>query len=168
MKIKGRLNKIGFDYVYGKHYITLVIDDANMEEVNKLTNRTLLCEIKELAKAKTISQNRYYWELVTKIANEIGSTKDEIYEQMLKDYGTPIAEVKAEVAANLTGSDIHYVLSKRGRKYNYYLVVKGISLMTSKEMTVFIEQAINEAKELGIDTDPPGEWERLKALWDSR
>lgn len=167
MKIKGRLKDFDFDYSSGTYALTLLIDDANVEEVNKLKNRTLICDVKELEKARTISQNRFFWEIVTKIANhpEINTTKDEVYEQMLQQYGEPIAEVKTEVLQDFGKADVHYILSKIGRKYNYYLVVKGISLMTTKEMTAFIEHALTEAKELGIDTTPPWEWERLKNLW---
>ena len=57
---------------------------------------------------------------------------------------------------------------KSGRKFNYYYVVKGISLMTTKEMSDFIEHAISDARDLGIPTDTPDEIRRLRALWENR
>lgn len=168
MRLKGKVEEFDFDYSRQQYYLKFLISDANFEEVNKYKDRDLVIDIKEPERAKTISQNRFFWEIVTKIANhpKIMSTKDEVYKQMLKDYGQAIAELKAEKVNDISGFDVHYILTKRGRKFNYYLVVKGISLMTSKEMTAFIEHAVNEAKDLGIDTTPPWEWERLKALWN--
>lgn len=168
MKIKGHIIDFDFNFIEEKHYISIAIDSGNIEEINNLTNRNLTIDIKELEKAKTPSQNRFFWEIVTKIANHknVMSTKEEVYQHMLMHYGEPIAELKAPKVIDQGDMDIHYILQKKGRKYNHYLVVKGISLMTSKEMTTFIEHAINEAKELGIDTTPPYEWERLKRLWE--
>ena len=168
MRLKGRVEDFDFDFKRQQYYLKLLISDANIEEVNKYKNQDLIIEIKGPERAKTVSQNKFFWEIVTKIANhpDVMSTKDEIYKQMLLNYGEPIAELKAEKVNDVSGFDIHYILTKRGRKYNYYLVVKGISLMTSKEMTAFIEHAVNDAKELGIDTTPPWEWERLKKLWN--
>lgn len=169
MRLKGKVEEFDFDYSGQQYYLKFLISDANFEEVNKYKDRDLVIDIKEPERAKTISQNRFFWEIVTKIANhpKIMSTKDEVYKQMLKDYGQPIAELKAEKVNDISDFDVHYILTKRGRKFNYYLVVKGISLMTSREMTAFIEHALNEAKDLGgIDTTPPWEWERLKALWN--
>ena len=168
MRIRGRLKDFDFDFVEGVHFITLVIDDANLEEVNKLRNRTLSIDIKEQEKAKTPSQNRFFWEIVTQISNALNTTKDEVYKHLLSHYGTPIAELKANKITDVSNMDVHYILQKPGRKYNYYLVIKGISLMTSKEMTSFIEHTLSEAAELGIDTTPPQEWERLKNLWSNR
>ena len=168
MRMRAKLKEADFDFVAQSPYITLVIDSVNLEELNGLKNRNLVVDIKELEKAKTPSQNRYFWELATKIALATRTTKESVYQQLLKDYGQPIAELKTDKINDMSGFDIHYILTKRGRKFNHYLVVKGISLMTTKEMTDFIEVTISEAQELGIETSPPFEWERLKSLWASQ
>ena len=168
MRMRAKLREADFDYVAQSPYITLVIDSVNLEELNGLKNRNLVVDIKELEKAKTLSQNRYFWELATKIALATRTTKESVYQQLLRDYGQPIAELKTDKINDMSEFDIHYILTKQGRKFNHYLVVKGISLMTTKEMTDFIEVTINEAQELGIETSPPFEWERLKSLWASQ
>lgn len=168
MRMRAKLKEADFDYVAQSPYITLVIDSVNLEELNGLKNRNLVVDVKELEKAKTPSQNRYFWELATKIALATRTTKESVYQQLLRDYGQPIAELKTDKINDMSGFDIHYILTKQGRKFNHYLVVKGISLMTTKEMTDFIEVTISEAQELGIETSPPFEWERLKSLWASQ
>ena len=168
MRFRGILTECDFDFNRGSHFVKLVIDSGNVEEVNKYKGRRLSVEIKELEHAKTPSQNRFFWEIVSKIADVLNTSKEEVYQHLLSHYGTPVAELKAEKAKDVLGTDLHYVIQKSGRKYNYYLVIKGISLMTSKEMTAFIRHTLDEAAELNIDTVPPYEWERLQMVWQNQ
>lgn len=46
-------------------------------------------------------------------------------------------------------------------------MIKGTSEYDTKEMSVFIDGVVSEAKELGIQTETPEEIERLKALWQT-
>ena len=48
-----------------------------------------------------------------------------------------------------------------------YAMIKGSSEYDTKEMSVFIDGVVSEAKELGIQTETPEEIERLKALWQT-
>lgn len=168
MKIRGRIREFDFDFDKGKHFISFYIEEGNLEEVNGIQNRLLSIEIKDVERAKSINQNRYYWQLVSVIADSIGSTKDEVYKQHLLNYGHVVAEFKAKKQQDLVSNDLHMIQYKSGRKFNYYYVVKGISLMTSREMSDFIEHAVMDAKELGIPTDTPDEIRRLRALWENR
>lgn len=165
MRFRGILTECDFDFERATHYLKIAIDSGNIEEANKYKGRRLSVEIKELEHAKTPSQNRFFWEIVSKMANVLNTSKEEVYQHLLTHYGTPIAELKAEKVNDVLGTDLHYIIQKSGRKYNYYLVVKGISLMTSKEMTAFIRHTLDEAADLNIDTVPPYEWERLQSIW---
>ena len=49
--------------------------------------------------------------------------------------------------------------------YTNVICYYGSSVYNSKEMSVFIDEVIDRAKELGIDTRTPKEIERMKALW---
>lgn len=168
MRFRGIITEIDFDFKRTTHYLKIAIESGNIEEANKYLGRRSAIEIKELEHAKTPSQNRFFWEIVTQMANVLNTTKEEVYQHLLSHYGSPVAELKAEKVNDVLGTDLHYIIQKSGRKYNYYLVIKGISLMSSKEMTDFIEHTLTEAAELGIDTTPPYEWERLKKLWLSQ
>ena len=44
-------------------------------------------EIKEYKHHRTLTQNSYLWKLINEIANKVNKTKDDVYIQMLKDYG---------------------------------------------------------------------------------
>lgn len=168
MKIRGRLREFDFDFNQGKHFVSFTIEEGNLEEVSELKNRLLSIEFKDVERAKTISQNRYYWTIVSNIADSINSSKEEVYNQHLLNYGHVVAEFKSNKQQDLVSNDLHMILYKSGRKFNYFHVVKGISLMTSREMSDFIEHAVMDAKELGIPTDTPDELRRLRALWENR
>jgi hypothetical protein len=105
---------------------------------------------------------------VSNIADSINSSKEEVYNQHLLNYGHVVAEFKANKEQDLVSNDLHMIRYKSGRKFNYYYVVKGISLMTTREMSDFIEHAISDARDLGIPTDTPDEIRRLRALWENR
>ena len=168
MKIRGRLREFDFDFDQGKHFVSFTIEEGNLEEVNGLKNRLLSIEFKDVERAKTISQNRYYWTIVSNIADSINSSKEEVYNQHLLNYGHVVAEFKTNKEQDLVSNDLHMNRYKSGRKFNYYYVVKGISLMTTREMSDFIEHAISDARDLGIPTDTPDEIRRLRALWENR
>ena len=142
MRFRGIITEIDFDFKRTTHYLKIAIESGNIDEANKYIGRRSAIEIKELEHAKTPSQNRFFWEIVTQMANVLNTTKEEVYQHLLSHYGTSVAELKAEKVNDVLGTDLHYIIQKSGRKYNYYLVINGISLMTSKEMTAFIEHTL--------------------------
>jgi hypothetical protein len=46
-------------------------------------------------------------------------------------------------------------------------MIKGSSEYDTAEMAKFIDAVVLEAKELGIETLPPAELERMKSLWQN-
>lgn len=127
-----------------------------------------LYEIKEYNKKRSLNSNSYCWALIGKIADVLRATKDEIYIQMLEDYGQsiliPLEEGKKpdgyfKYFRYITKSELN------GKKADWYKVFKGSSNYNSKEMAVLIDGIIYEAEELGIETLPPDEVEKLKRMW---
>ena len=43
--------------------------------------------IKEYKEKRSLDQNSYAWKLITEIGNVLRKSKEEVYLQMLKDYG---------------------------------------------------------------------------------
>ena len=119
MKIRGRLREFDFDFNQGKHFVSFTIEEGNLEEVNGLKNRLLSIEFKDVERAKTISQNRYYWTIVSNIADSINSSKEEVYNQHLLNYGHVVAEFKANKEQDLVSNDLHMIRYKSGRKFNF-------------------------------------------------
>lgn len=123
-------------------------------------------------KKRSSDANRYAWELMTKIAGVLGTSKEEVYEQMLQDYG----EFELDDNGNAIcfqiahGVDInlfpgHWMKIRSCTNSDQYAKLKGTSEYDTKEMSRFIDGVVSEAKELGIETLPPDEVARMKRNW---
>ena len=125
-------------------------------------------EIKEYHKKRSLNANAYAWTLIGKIADVLRSSKDEIYLEMLKKYGqSEIVSVLSDI--NVTGYFKYFeeiaTVRLQGKNFTHYKVFKGTSEYNTLEMAVFIDGVISEAEELGINTLPPDEVEKIKSLW---
>ena len=114
-----------------------------------------LFEIKEFKYKRSKSQNSYAWELIGKLADKMTKTKDEMYLEMLKDYGqSEIVSIKSNV--NPTGYFKYYEeIGKgyiNGKEFIHYKIFKGSSNYDTKEMSIFIDGIIQECSNLGIPT----------------
>ena len=125
-------------------------------------------EVKEYHKKRSLNANAYAWALIGKIADVLRNSKDEIYLEMLKKYGqSEIVSVLSDI--NVTGYFKYFeeiaTVRLQGKNFTHYKVFKGTSEYNTAEMAVFIDGVISEADELGIDTLPPNEVEKIKSLW---
>ena len=125
-------------------------------------------EIKEYHKKRSLNANAYAWALIGKVADVLRSSKDEIYLEMLKKYGqSEIVSVLSDI--NVTGYFKYFeeiaTVKLQGKNFTHYKVFKGTSEYNTAEMAVFIDGVISETDELGIDTLPPNEIEKIKSLW---
>ena len=68
----------------------------------------------------------------------------------------------------LSKPDGSYYIAPDGKPKttNIYWHIKGTHQMNKEEMSMIIDDTVNEAKELGIETMTPKEIERLKSLWN--
>lgn len=130
---------------------------------------TLEITAKKYRKKRSLDANSYCWVLCTKIAELIGTSKDEVYQEMLQKYGlvqdTPIT-VKAEVNMNTIPGYWLFIKESKDGKWKSYLPIRGTSTYDSKEMANFIDRVVDEAKEMGIETLPPEELERMVGAWN--
>lgn len=121
-------------------------------------------EITEYHEKRSLSANDYAWVLINKIADVLRKSKEEVYFQMLKDYGqSEFVSVRTNI--NVKGFFKYYEEWGRGfvdgKEFTHYKVFKGSSEYNSKEMAILIDGIIQEAQNLGIETITPAEKERL-------
>ena len=120
---------------------------------------------------RSLDANSYAWILMTKIADAIESSKEEIYEDMLQKYGAVYEDedgyitMTVKKTVDMTKIDGHWKFIKDNGKFASYLMIKGSSEYDTAEMSRFIDRIIEEAKELGIETATPDEVERMKQEW---
>lgn len=130
-----------------------------------------LFEIKKHRSRRSLNANAYAWSLIGKIADEFEISKDETYMLMLKRYG------QSEIVSVISSIDVDGYFkyyepiaeaTLQGKKFTHYKIYKGSSEFDTKEMAVLIDGIVSEAKELGIETLPPDEVERLKEMWRAK
>lgn len=171
MKISGKIVGANIDFRTNKPMLTLQINELNdfkalVDDMNQYEKLSI--EIKPYREKRSLNANNYCWKILTEIANVLRASKDEIYLIMLKRYG------QSELISVLSHIPIeHYVKyyeeagesKHNGKLFKHYRVYKGSSEYDSREMSIFIDGVVSEAKELGIQTETPDEIARMKSLW---
>lgn len=127
-------------------------------------------KIKKHREKRSLDQNAYCWKLINEIGNVLRKSKEEVYLQMLKDYGqSEIISILSSI--NPKGYFKYYEIVGNGivnnKEFTHYKIFKGSSEFDSKEMSIFIDGVIQEAKQLGIQTLTPKQLAELKSLEDS-
>ena len=126
-------------------------------------------EIKEYKQKRSLNANAYAWVLINKIANLMRLSKEEVYLNMLKHYGqSQVFSIVSEV--NITGYFKYYEVIGtsilNNKEFNHIRVFKGSSEYDTKEMSIFIDGIVQEAKQLDIETLTPNQLAELKSLWN--
>ena len=120
---------------------------------------------------RSLDANAYAWVLMTKIADVVNSSKEEIYEDMLQKYGSLYEDedgyitITVKKTVDMTKIDGHWKFIKDNGKFSSYLMIKGSSEYDTAEMSRFIDRIVEEATALGIETATPDELERMKQEW---
>ena len=127
-------------------------------------------EINKHREKRSLNANAYLWKLVTEIGNILNKSKEEVYLQMLIDYGqSEMISILSEI--NVKGYFKYYKLAGtsilNGKEFNHYKIYKGSSEYNTKEMSILLEGAVQEAKNLGIKTKEDYEIEKLIEEWDN-
>ena len=129
-----------------------------------------LYEIKEYKEKRSLNANAYAWKLITEIGNILRKSKEEVYLQMLKDYGQ---QEMVSVLSSINPEGFFKYYEKAGtsvlnnKEFTHYRIFKGTSEYDTKEMSIFIDGVVQEAKQLDIETKTPNELEELKRMWDN-
>ena len=131
-------------------------------------------EIKQHRKKKSIDANSYCWVLCQKIAEVIGSTKELVYKHMIRTVGqfaiVPIREDAVETWItrwNGRGLGWHSEVMDDSKLEGYKKVISyyGSSVYLQNEMSVLINEIVNQCKELDIETATPSELKSLCEAW---
>lgn len=131
---------------------------GNSQEISQwlwCQDREQLFEIKEFKQHRTLTQNAYLWKLINEIANKVNKSKEEVYLQMLKDYGqSEVVSIKSNI--NPSGYFKYYEPIGTGfvndNEFTHYKIYKGSSEFTKYEMKILLDGTIQEAENLDIPT----------------
>ena len=171
MKVSGKIVGANIDFKTNKPMLMLEVNERNDFEmlVDDMRDKDKLSiEIKPYRQHRSLNANAYAWTLIGKIADAVRAGKDEIYLNCLKRYGQ--SELISVLSHVPIGNYVKYYEEAgesklNGKMFTHFRVYKGSSEFDTREMSIFIDGVVSEAKELGIQTETPNEIARMKALW---
>lgn len=180
--MRGRLVDIVRDVFSGSFRITLEVFQIP-RGIDALRDTELAISLKKWRNKRSLTANAYYWVLVSKIADAIHAPQGVVHNQLLRDYGqlemvdgsllTVMVPESQEAMARVDRAELyhlkptgHMIEGKDGRQFRAYFVIKGSSEYDTKEMATLIDGAVQEAREMGIETLPEEEVRRMMEAYD--
>lgn len=160
--------------------------DATARELDGLKALGELCvECRKYKKKRSPDANAYYWQLLTKLAEALRISKPAAHNMMLRRYGQmefldgmkvriPVPDTEGAEQAALEAQTYHIrptsqvMEGKDGKTYRTYVMLRGSSTYDTGEMGELIEGLVSECRELGIETLPPEELERMMETYGKR
>ena len=173
MEFTGKLQTVSRDWKTGQWNITFTINEASaINEVNNIQScEKLSIKAVKHRNKRSLDANAYCWVILQKIAEVLHQDKWNVYLEMLGKYGVfthiivkpnVVDKVKEEWRTVKELGEVS-VNGVTGIQLQCYF---GSSTYNTKEMSVLIDGIVYEAKELGIETLPPDELERMKIEWN--
>lgn len=144
---------------------------GNAQEIVKWLfdqERDKIFEIKEHREKRSLNANSYFWHLCGSIADVLRADKNDVYLIMLEKYGqSEMVSVRSEI--DVTGYFKYFReighTKLQGKDFTHYKIFKGSSEYDTREMSILIDGAIFEAKNLNIETLTDHELQRIKEAW---
>jgi len=162
----------------GKPEVYVSLRGAKLDKVAKCQEliekgKTLDVEIKQHHNRRSLDANSYCWVMISKIADVLHTSKDEVYIEMLVRYGQReqqlVSVVEEGVPAIRRATNNHCTIvgesELNGKSFVHLAILRGSSTYDSREMAVLIDGIVQDAKELGIETMASEELESLKDSW---
>lgn len=122
--------------------------------------------------------NAYMWQLADKIAIEIGITKEEVYRSHIKEVGVfTDVQIMASALQSLKqgwkhngigwfADTIQIIPNQVVENMAIVRLYYGSSTYDTKQMARLIDNMVQEAKQLNIETLTPDELERMVKQWN--
>ena len=173
MDVTGRITQIAQDFATKNVLVTVLLENTSLQEVQYLkTQEKLSVSMKKWRKKRSLDANAYVWVIMSEIAVVLGTSKEEVYEEMLQRYGVLYKDEDGYITmtvksiVDMRKIDGHWKRYKDNGKFTSYIMIKGTSEYDTAEMSRFIDCVVEEAKELDIETLPPDKLERMKLEWE--
>ena len=181
MKTTATALRLQFDEKnYPELSLTLAMSRSEaMSKAHKLKEiiakgKKLSVEVTEHRDRRSLDANAYCWVLCDKIAEVIRSTKEEVYQEVIRRVGvfTDVA-VKHEAVESYVshfskqGIGNSAEVRERGESYTAVRSYFGSSTYDTKQMARLIDEIVHTAQELDIETRPEAEINSLLKEWNN-
>lgn len=174
METTGKIVGIDLDFLNHKPKLTIQLNRQDILTTDEFTKLKELDKInvvlEEITKKRGLNANSALWKLCSLIAEKLGTSKEEIYLEQLKKYGQSLL-IPVLPDTKPDGYFKYYDFREKGvlngKQCDWYIVYKGSSEYTTKEMSILLEGTNNDCKELGIETIEEYKLRTLLKEWNN-
>ena len=157
----------------GKQIVSLTLEGDFREKFDELHGKPLEMDIKVYRKRRSKNANDYLWALCTKIAENQAISPEEVYRKQIREVGVfeplPVKEEALERFSRAWASRgigwFTVVVDDSFPGYKKVFAYYGSSTYNTEEMSRLINNTIEDARSLGIETATP---EELSLLLDNQ
>lgn len=173
MELVGTISGITVNPITKQGCISFDIEDfaQAVNEYEHIKDKRLRISVKQYRAKRSLSANAYFWILIGEVAKALHTDAEALHRKYVYEHpyvwldenGKPVGIVltdKVNVDNALPGYWKRY--GKQRDNLIQYIRIKGTSDMDSQEFSIVIDDLVQEAKELGIETATPDELERMK------
>jgi hypothetical protein len=171
MECTGKLKSVSKNWISRKWEVTFEINEDITASIDKIRDKLLNLTAKIHREKRSLDANAYAWVLMQKIAEAIHTDKWSVYLMMLERYSPVFTHiiVRPEAVERVKGEwrtvKVLGPIQVNGSSGIQLQCYFGSSTFDSKEMASFIDRIVSECKEMGIETLPPDEIERMRREW---
>lgn len=178
METKAKI--IGFQPHYGKNTTTLTleletVDVDTLGALEKQKNGTIKVTTAQWREPRSNTANKYFHTLSDKLADAMRMSKAKMKNYLLFHYGQKVRDEDGKLVLIKTNADEEQLINRTDIHLYYYkdsndgvpmyVLLEHSRYFDSRQMSILIDGVVEECKAVGIETLPPAEIERLKALW---
>lgn len=173
MECKAVIKSVFRDFRTGRFILTLGLEGVTQAQLEDLDDKEFRLKLTKWRQKRSLDANAYMWVLLSKMALKLNVPKEELYEQAIMDYSFPaedengpiVMTIKSEVEMDKVPGYWKLVARSPDLKWKSMVLLLSSSEFDTKQMSFFLDRIIEEAQELGIDTETPDEIERMKQTW---
>ena len=179
MECTGKLGGLSMDYFSGCQRLEILLNEDARAEYERLKDKEKLSvKIVPYRAKRSLNANRYFHDLVGKIADVAGQSNIYIKNKMISEYGA-FEYVNGRIVTlplddDINAYDVAFIhlqpttethMNNLGKVFRINLVMRGSHTYNTKEMSRLIEGTVQEAKALGIETATPEEIRKMEERW---
>lgn len=179
MRVSGKIVGGSIDFRTNKPTVTFEVNELNdfklmMDELN---DKTLSIEVKPYRAKRSLDANAYFFVLADKLAAKLGTSKEEVYRNAVRDIGgvSEIVCVKNEAVERLcegwSKSGIAWQTETFPSKIDgctNVILYYGSSTYTTDQMSRLIDHIVQDCKAVGIETMTPNAIAEMISLWGGK
>ena len=183
MEAAGILKTVSRDWQSGKFLLTFEVEGDITWQLEGIREQRLSIAARRFRRKRSLDANAYYWQLLSRLAESAGISKNRAHNLMLRRYGQTetvdgrmiyvvvpdddSGEEKALEAETYHIKPTSEVKQARdGAAIRTYIKLRGSSTYDTREMSELINGLVSECREMGIETMTPDQLAEMMALYE--